>query len=206
MYRWTALRVDSTFIKWTSTLGKNTRQRNYSRVFRDEDENDGRNKSTRWDSQKEERERRLGVYRRAKVARRGSRRYRKPRNFLFQFAINKSTTPLVNRLRLATALSKVRLCRGRRATERRRTKKTPVQLGRIKGIKGRLVTRIFRLPASTLVRGEKGETREKKKGRWKVCSFPALRFCDLGLLSRRLFPPPLSSAPLQRTNVCINRS
>lgn len=35
-----------------------------------------------------------------------------PRNFLFQFAINKSTTHLVNRLRLATALSKVRLSSG----------------------------------------------------------------------------------------------
>jgi len=56
------------------------------------------------DPQKEERECRLGSHRRAKVARRGSRRYcRPPRNFLFQFAINKSTTPLVNRLRLATA-------------------------------------------------------------------------------------------------------
>lgn len=127
------------------------------------------------DPQKEEREGRLGSHRRAKVARRGSRRYRKPpRNFLFQFAINKSTAPLVNRLRLATASLESSVFTGEEKDEEResdrRTKKTLVQLGRIKGIKGRLVTRIFRFPStSTLIRTAKGETRgrerERKKGR-----------------------------------------
>lgn len=126
------------------------------------------------DPQKEERECRLGSHRRAKVALRGSRRYCKPpRNFLFQFAINKSTTPLVNRLRLATAfLESSVFIRGRKRTSKResdrRTKKALVQLGRIKGIKGRLVTRIFRFPStSTLIRTAKGETREGERERKK---------------------------------------
>jgi hypothetical protein len=47
-----------------------------------------------------------------------------------------------------------------------------VQLGRIKGIKGRLVTRIFRFPRLVLHAERRGDQREKK-GRRKVRSLPA---------------------------------
>lgn len=41
--------------------------------------------------------------------------------------------------------------------------RTVVQLGRIKGIKGRLVTRIFRFPASTPARKKGRDERERER-------------------------------------------
>lgn len=107
---------------------------------------------------------------------RGTRRYCKPRNFLFQFAINKSTTPSLTGVPPVTALSKVRRRRKKtrkgRATGEGERRERWVQLGRIKGIKGRLVIRICRFPTSTPIRGKRRDEGEKK-GCWKVCSFPA---------------------------------
>lgn len=62
------------------------------------------------------------------------------RNFLFQFAINKSTGPLVNYLAARDCCSLAKVARDGKKKEKKRDKS--LQVGRIKGIKGRLVTRI----------------------------------------------------------------
>lgn len=105
---------------------------------------------------------------------RGTRRYCKPRNFLFQFAINKSTTPSLTGVPPVTALSKVR----------RRRKKT--RKGRATGEGGRrerwcnsvelkeLKDASLFVSADSLPRllyAEKGETREKKKDVGKFAPF-----------------------------------
>lgn len=135
---------------------------------------------------------------------RGTRRYCKPRNFLFQFAINKSTTPSLTEyardcsLESSTSSEKDEK---RESDGRRRTKRTVVQLGRIKGIKGRLVIRIFRFSTSTPIRRKRRDEGEKKD----VGKFAPFLLRDLGSLVP-LLPPLVTSAPLQGANVCINRS
>lgn len=83
-----------------------------------------------------------------------------------------------------------------------------VQLGRIKGIKGRLVIRIFRFPTSSIsyIRGNgRDEGGRKKKDVEKFAPFPAARSrfshaaSSLPRLSRYF------GSPLQGANVCINR-
>jgi len=68
-----------------------------------------------------------------------------------------------------------------------------VQLGRIKGIKGRLVTRIFRFPRLVPCTRNEGETRGRKKDGGKFAPYPPRSRSPLVPL---LFSSPSPSRPI----------
>lgn len=91
---------------------------------------------------------------------------------------------------------------GKRKRREKAEEDGAVQLGRIKGIKGRLVTRIFRFSISTPARGKGKDERGKKKDVEKFAPFPLRSRSSLVPL---LLSPAATSAPLQGANVRINR-